>query len=138
MKDTILCEIVSVEKLIFSGYVKFICATGYLGELGIYPGHSPLLSEINPGVTYLIKKNEKEESFYISGGFIEVQPQKVILLADTVVRSKDLNESAAKKAKNLAEKAMLKKSSKFEYSRASIHFAEAVAQLRVLERIRKR
>ncbi len=98
MATSVDCDIVSAEESIFEGKVEFISLTGTLGELGIYPGHTPLLSEVKPGPVRLRMESGEEDIFYVSGGFLEVQPHKVILLADTALRAADLDEAAAEDA----------------------------------------
>jgi F-type H+-transporting ATPase subunit epsilon len=138
MATTVYCDIVSSEKSIFSGQVEFVSLTGSLGDLGITPGHAPLLSGIKPGPVELRTAEGKEEVFYISGGFLEVQPQKVTLLVDTVLHSHDLNEVAAEEARRYAQQAMTDQPANFEYSKVAIQLAEATAQLRTLRQIRKK
>lgn len=136
MAMTIHCDVVSAEKEIFSGRVTMVAATGSLGELGIMPGHAPLLTGIKPGPIRLLFDNGEEETIFASGGYLEVQPGVVTVLADTAVRADDLDEAAALEAIQAAEKAMEDQSSDFEYSVAAAQLAEAAAQLRVL-RMRK-
>ena len=138
MATSVDCDIVSAEESIFEGKVEFISLTGTLGELGIYPGHTPLLSEVKPGPVRLRLESGEEDIFYVSGGFLEVQPHKVILMADTALRAADLNEAAAEEASRQAEQAMADRSSEFEYSRAAGQLAEAAAQLRTLRQIRQK
>ena len=138
MTTSVDCDIVSAEESIFEGKVEFISLTGALGELGIYPGHTPLLSEVKPGPVRLRMESGEEDIFYVSGGFLEVQPHKVILMADTALRAADLNEAAAEEASRQAEQAMADRSSEFEYSRAAGQLAEAAAQLRTLRQIRQK
>ena len=138
MATSVDCDIVSAEESIFEGKVEFISLTGTLGELGIYPGHTPLLSEVKPGPVRLRMESGEEDIFYVSGGFLEVQPHKVILMADTALRAADLNEAAAEEASRQAEQATADRSSEFEYSRAAGQLAEAAAQLRTLRQIRQR
>ncbi|MDB9905079.1 F0F1 ATP synthase subunit epsilon [Oceanospirillaceae bacterium] len=138
MAISVDCDIVSAEESIFEGKVEFISLTGTLGELGIYPGHTPLLSEVKPGPVRLRMESGEEDIFYVSGGFLEVQPHKVILMADTALRAADLNEAAAEEASRQAEQAMADRSSEFEYSRAAGQLAEAAAQLRTLRQIRQK
>ena len=138
MATSVNCDIVSAEESIFEGKVEFISLTGTLGELGIYPGHTPLLSEVKPGPVRLRMESGEEDIFYVSGGFLEVQPHKVILMADTALRAADLNEAAAEEASRQAEQAMADRSSEFEYSRAAGQLAEAAAQLRTLRQIRQK
>ena len=138
MATSVDCDIVSAEESVFSGKVQFISLTGTLGELGITPGHTPLLSEVKPGPVYMRMESGEEDVFYVSGGFLEVQPHKVTLLADTALRAADLNEAAAEEASRQAEQAMADKTSEFEYSRAAGQLAEAAAQLRTLRQIRQK
>src|SRR5690606_15392810 len=92
------CDIVSAEEELFSGLVEMVIAHGHLGDLGILPNHAPLLSDLKPGPVRVIKQGGDEEIFYISGGFIEVQPNMVKILADTATRAKDIDEAAAQAA----------------------------------------
>ena len=131
-------EIVSAEKSIFSGTVSSLVATGVLGELGISPGHAPLLTSLKPGAVKVTDKEGNEEHFYVSGGMLEVQPHVTTILADTASRADDVDEAAAIAAKESAEKAMADQSSEIEYSVAAAELAEAVAQLRTLQGLRKR
>jgi F-type H+-transporting ATPase subunit epsilon len=137
MAMTIHCDVVSAEEELFSGRVTMVVATGSLGELGIMPGHAPLLTGIEPGPVRLLFDNGSEETIFASGGYLEVQPGVVTILADTAVRADDLDEAAATRAMEDAERAMTEQTSDFEYSVAAAQLAEAAAQLRVL-RMRKR
>ena len=138
MAMTVHCDIVSAEEEIFSGLIEFVSVRGSLGELGIYPGHTPLLSEIKPGPVELRKQGGEEDIFYVSGGFLEVQPHKITVLADTALRAGDLDEATAVEAQKQAEQAMADKQGEFEYSRAATQLAEAAAQLRTLDAIRRK
>ena len=138
MAMTVHCDIVSAEEEIFSGLIEFVSVRGSLGELGIYPGHTPLLSEIKPGPVELRKQGGEEDIFYVSGGFLEVQPHKIIVLADTALRAGDLDEATAVEAQKHAEQAMADKQGESEYSRAATQLAEAAAQLRTLDAIRRK
>lgn len=138
MAMTVHCDIVSAEEEIFSGLIEFVSVRGSLGELGIYPGHTPLLSEIKPGPVELRKQGGEEDIFYVSGGFLEVQPHKITVLADTALRAGDLDEATALEAQKHAEQAMADKQGEFEYSRAASQLAEAAAQLRTLDAIRRK
>ena len=137
MAMTVHCDIVSAEEELFSGLVEMVVANGHMGDLGVLPGHAPLLSTIKPGPVRVIKQGGKEEIFYISGGFIEVQPDMVKVLADTAIRAADLDEAAALEAKKAAEKAITAKTADMDYSTASAHLAEAAAQLRTIHELRK-
>ena len=138
MAMTVHCDIVSAEEEIFSGLIEFVSVTGSLGDLGIYPGHAPLLTELKPGPVELRKQGGEQDIFYISGGFLEVQPHKVTVLADTALHAGDLDEAAAMEAQKHAEQAMSDKTSEFEYSKAASQLAEATAQLRTLQQIRQK
>jgi F-type H+-transporting ATPase subunit epsilon len=131
------CDIVSAEKSIFSGLVEMVVAAGTLGDLGVLPGHAPLLTGLIPGPVRVVLPGGEEQVFYVSGGYLEVQRGVVTLLADTAARADDLTEAAALQAKEDAERAMQEQSSEFEYGRAAAQLAEAVAQLRALRQQRK-
>ena len=137
MAMTMHCDIVSAEKSIFSGLVEMVVVAGTLGDLGIAPGHAPLLTGLNPGPVKLILAGGEVEVFYVSGGFLEVQRNVVTLLADTALRADDVDEAAALQAVADAEKAMAHKGAEFEYSLVAAQFAEAAAQLRALRQMRK-
>ncbi len=134
MAMTIHCDVVSAEKELFSGRVTMVVATGTLGELGILPGHAPLLTGIMPGPVRLLFDNGTEETIFASGGYLEVQPGIVTVLADTAERAEDLDEAAAIAAKEAAEKALAEQTSEFEYSAVAAQLAEASAQLRMLRK----
>jgi F-type H+-transporting ATPase subunit epsilon len=134
---TMQLEIVSAEQSLFSGRVQAIMATGTVGELGIYPGHSPLLTSLKPGQIRAILADGREDVFYMSGGMLEVQPDLVTVLADTALRAADLDEAAALAAKELAVKKLSEQKSGIEYSRALSELAEAAAQLKAIDVIRR-
>lgn len=138
MAKTMQLEIVSAEAGIFSGKFEKIIVTGSMGELGIYPGHRQLLTSLKPGQISAVLENGKEEVFYISGGMLEVQPEIVTVLADTALRAADLNEVAVIAAKEEAECRLSEQKAGIEYSRAMTELAEAAAQLRAIQMIRKR
>ncbi|MDB3992210.1 F0F1 ATP synthase subunit epsilon [Gammaproteobacteria bacterium] len=137
METKMQCDIVSAEESIFSGDVEMVIAAGSLGDLGISFGHAPLLTALIPGPVRLILDGGEEEVFYVSGGFLEVQRDAVTLLADTALRAADVDETAAAKAVEDAEKAMANQGADFEYGAAAAQLAEAVAQLRALKQIKK-
>lgn len=138
MVMTVHVDIVSAEKEIFSGAAEMVFAPAELGEVGITPRHAPLISKLNPGEVR-VKANEKEtHEFFISGGLLEVQPHLVTVLADTAIRAKDIDEAAALEAKAKAEEALEDKSGKIDYATAQAQLAEAMMQLRALDRLRKR
>ncbi len=138
MATTVHCDIVSAEQEIFSGLVEMIVATGTAGDLGITPGHAALLTELKPGPIRLVTQDGEEEVFYVSGGFLEVQPKQVKVLADTALRADDVDEAAAAEAQRQAQIALENQSGDFDYSRAATQLAEAAAQLRTLQAIRKK
>lgn len=137
MTKTMQLEIVSAERAVFSGVVQMIAITGTVGELGIYPGHRQLLTSLKPGQLKAILENGKEELFYISGGMLEVQPSSATILADTALRAADLDEAAALAAQEEATRLLADKKSGMEYSRAMTELAEAAAQLRAIQMLRK-
>jgi len=138
MAMTVHCDIASAEGEIFSGLVEMVIAHGNLGDLGITPGHAPLLTDLKPGPIRLIKQGGQAEVFYISGGFLEVQPHTVKVLADTVQRAADIDEAAAQEALKAAEKALNEKGTEFDYGSAAAHLAEVAAQLRTVQQMRKK
>ena len=133
----IKCQIVSAEEEIFSGDVAMVFATGEMGELGIAPRHTPLLTRLKPGQVRVQLEDGSEEFFYVSGGLIEIQPQVVTVLADTAIRAHDLDEAAANKAREEAERMLEDKQSDLEIAQAQAQLAESLAQLAALERLRK-
>jgi F-type H+-transporting ATPase subunit epsilon len=137
MSMTMHCDIVSAERSIFSGLVEMVVAAGAIGDLGVTPGHAPLLTALIPGPVRLVKAGGEEEIFYVSGGFLEVQRGVVTLLADTALRADDLDEAAALQAMEEAERAIANQGAEFEYSAAAAQLAEAAAQLRALRQIKK-
>ena len=138
MSMTIHCDIVSAEQEIFSGRVEMLVATGSLGELGISHGHSPLLTSLIPGPVRIIKQGGEEEIYYVSGGFLEVQPGVVSVLVDTAIRAGDVDEAAAEEARQVAAKAITNQNGEFDYGRASAQLAEASAQLATVQKLRKK
>lgn len=131
-------DVVSAEAKIFSGLVESLRATGSEGELGIMPNHTPLLTRLLPGTMSLTLQGGEEDILYISGGFLEVQPTVVTVLADTVVRAADLDEAAALEAKKHAESMLESKKTEIDYSKALAELAEAAAQLRAIQKLRKK
>ena len=138
MAMTVHCDIVSAEEELFSGLVEMVVAHGNQGDLGILLGHAPLLTDLKPGPVRVIKHGGEQEVFYISGGFLEVQPNMVKVRADTAVRAADLDEAAALEAQKAAEKALSEKGTEFDYSTAAARLAEAAAQLRTIQELRKK
>ncbi len=138
MAMTIHVDIVSAEGEIFSGLAEMVYAPAVMGEVGIAPRHTPLVTQLKPGEVRVDTGGGKEmQHFYVSGGILEVQPHMVTVLADTAVRAADLDEAAAQDAKRRAEDAMANRTSEFEYAKAQAELAEAAAQLRAIERMRK-
>lgn len=131
-------DIVSAEKEIFSGLVQSVVATGALGELGVMLGHTPLLTSIRPGEVRLVKLNGDVEVIYISGGFLEVQPAVVTILADAAERAEELDEAAAREAQKVAQSRIAQKTSELEYSKALAELAQAAAQLRAIGKLRSK
>jgi F-type H+-transporting ATPase subunit epsilon len=135
---TLRLDIVSAEKQIFSGDVEMVFVSGEMGELGIAPGHSQLLTLLKPGYVRSLLPNKEEEIFYISGGMLEVQPYIVSVLADTAMRANDLDEAQALAAKEQAEKALAGKISAMDITKATAELAEATAQIRLIQRLKRR
>lgn len=137
MTTTIRCDIVSAEAEIFSGVVEMVVATGELGELGIAPRHAPLITRLKPGQVRVKLPGGEEQFFYVSGGILEVQPQVVTVLTDTAIRADDLDEAAAKAAKDEAERILAGRGEAMDVAEAQQKLVEAMAQLQALERLRK-
>ena len=135
---TIHCDIVSAERAIFSGEVTAVSLRGTLGELGIHPGHAPLLTGVAAGTVQLSLAGGGSEIFYASGGFLEVQPGVVTILADTAARAEDIDEAAAQTARQAAERALAENAADFDYSLAASQLAAAHAQLRTIDELKKR
>lgn len=138
MAITTHLDIVSAEHQIFSGLVEMVVATGELGEIGITPGHAPLLTVLKPGEVRLTLPDNVQEIYYVQGGMLEVQPHSVTILADVVERADHLDEAAALAAKAHAESAMANKGSDIDYSVAAVELARAVAQIRAIQKLRKK
>jgi F-type H+-transporting ATPase subunit epsilon len=138
MAMTFHCDIVSAEKEIFSGRVTMLSVTGSIGELGIMPGHAPLLTGIRPGPVRLRLDDGEEEVFFASGGFLEVQPGVTTILADTALRAEDIDEASAVAAQQEAERALADQAVDIEFSAATAMLAEATARQRTLAELRKR
>jgi F-type H+-transporting ATPase subunit epsilon len=137
MAMTIHVDIVSAEQEIFSGTAEMVIAPAEMGEVGIAPRHTPMLTRLKPGDIRVQTAGKEEQFFYVSGGMLEVQPHVVTVLADTAVRAHDLDEAAAVEAKQRAETALKDKAGKMDYAKAQAELAEAVAQLRTIEKLRK-
>ena len=137
MTTTIRCDIVSAEEEIFHGDVTMVVATGEMGELGIAPRHAPLITKLKPGYVRITLVGGEQQEFYISGGILEVQPQVVTILADTAIRSTDIDEAAVLKAKEEAERVLANRGEAMEVAEAQAKLTEALVQLQALERLRK-
>jgi len=137
MAMTMHVDIVSAESSIFSGTATALHAPATLGEVGILPRHSPLLTSLQPGEIRVVT-GDQEEAYYVSGGLLEVQPHRVTVLADTVLRARNLDEAAAMEAKARAEQSLQDHGGEVDYARAQAELAEAVAQLQTIQRLRRR
>lgn len=133
---TIHVEIVSAEEQIWSGEGTMVYAPGAMGELGIAPRHTPLITPLKAGDVRVQTEDGKEEFFFISGGILEVQPDMVTVLSDTAIRAADLDEAKALEAQKRAEEAMGDKASEMDYARAKAELAQIAAQLRSIEKIK--
>ncbi len=138
MAMTIHVDIVSAEREIFSGLAEMIFAPAILGEVGIAPGHAPLLTRLGPGEVRLKLEGGADQAFYISGGMLEVQPRVVTVLSDTAERAEDLDEAAVVRAKEAAERALSENTGAMDYAKARAELAETIAQLQTIERLRRR
>jgi F-type H+-transporting ATPase subunit epsilon len=138
MVMTVHVDIVSAEKEIFSGTAEMVFAPAEMGEVGIAPRHAPMITRLNPGEVRVKISDKESHPYFISGGILEVQPHLVTILADTAIRAKDIDEAAALQAKARAEEALADKSGKIDYATAQAQLAQAIMQLRTLDRLRKR
>ena len=138
MPATMQCHIVSAEEEIYSGRIAMLSLVGTLGELGVLPGHAPLLTGIRPGPVRLRDEDGEEEVFYAAGGYLEIQPGVVTVLADTALRASDIDEAAAAEAQQEAERALTEAAAEMDYGRVQAQLAAATAQQRTLEELRKR
>ena len=138
MAMTVHLDVVSAEQSVFSGEVTTIQVTGSEGELGIHPGHAPLLTGLKPGMVRLVKQDGSEDIIYVAGGTLEVQPKTVTVLADVAIRGEELDEQAAEEAKREAQAQMASSTStELDTHAAAVQLAEAIAQLRVIRQLRK-
>lgn len=138
MAMTMHVDIVSAEQEIFSGTVTQVFAPAELGEVGIMPRHAPMLSTLKAGVVRIISQQGEEQTFFVSGGILEIQPHVVSILSDTALRASDIDESAALEAKARAEAAMKDKASDMDYAKAKSELIAAVAQIETLKKLRKK
>lgn len=135
--STIQVEVVSAEKQLYSGEATMVVAPGQMGELGIMPNHAPLLTQIKPGTLKISHADGSEELLYVAGGVLEVQPDKITVLADIAERSEDLDEARAEEARRAAEE-KLQAGGDMDYAQAQAELARAVAQLQAIQKLRKR
>jgi len=135
---TIRVDVVSAEQSIFSGEAKFVALPGESGELGILHGHTPLITRIRPGTVRIEKPDGEEEFVFVAGGILEVQPNKVTVLADVAIRGHDLDEAKALEAKKAAEEAMQNRSTDIDFAHAQSEFAMAAAQLAAIAKLRQK
>lgn len=137
MATTMQVDIVSAEEEIFSGEVEMLFAPAEMGEVGIMPRHTPLITRLKPGEVKVQMSGQEDQYFYVSGGILEVQPHVVTVLSDTAARAKDLDEAQAQEAKDRAEAALAEKGSQIDSAKALAELAQAAAQLRMIQRLRK-
>ncbi|MCG7563694.1 MULTISPECIES: F0F1 ATP synthase subunit epsilon [Pseudoalteromonas] len=138
MAMTVRLDVVSAEKSLYSGDVTAIQVTGSEGELGIHPGHAPLLTGLKPGMVRLVTEDNTEEFIYVAGGTLEVQPKTVTVLADVAIRAEEIDEQAAEEAKREAEAQLASGTAgELDYQQAAMQLEEALAQLRLLRQLRK-
>ena len=138
MANTIHLDIVSAEAEIFSGEATMVHAPAELGEVGIAPRHTPLVTRLAPGDVRVTTPGGDEEFFYVSGGVLEVQPHVVTVLSDTALRAHDIDEAAVREAKRKAEERVSEQHDEYDYARARAQLAEAAAQLQTLQKLRRR
>jgi F-type H+-transporting ATPase subunit epsilon len=135
--NTMQVEVVSAEQEIFSGEATMLIATAQAGELGIYPQHTPLLTNLKPGDVRIQIEGGEEIVIYVSGGILEVTPKKITVLSDTAIRADDLDEAAALEAQRKAEQALKDSTADINYAKAKVELAQAAAQLQALRKMRK-
>ena len=138
MAATMTVDIVSAEAEIWSGTAKMLFAPAVMGEVGVLPKHTPLLTKIKPGEVRVINEEDEEEFFYVSGGMLEILPTGVTVLADTAQRAHDLDEAAALEAKEAAEKALQDRKDDIDYATAEAELAQAVAQIEAIRKLKKK
>ena len=139
MSNTIQVDVVSAEEQIYSGPAEFVTLPGEVGELGIYPRHTPLITRIKPGAVRIKVPGRTDEEFvFVAGGILEVQPRGVTVMADTAIRGKDLDEAKANQVKKMAEEAMVNQDSEIDYAVAQAELAIALAQLAAIQRLRQK
>lgn len=137
MANTIKVDVVSAESSIFEGEAEFVALPGESGELGIYPQHTPLITRIRPGAVRIKLSGQADEEFvFVAGGILEVQPNRVTVLADTAIRGQDLDEAKAEAAKRAAEEALANRTGDIDYAKAQAELATAIAELAALRKFR--
>ncbi len=136
MAMTMHVDVVSAESSIFSGTAELVFAPAREGEVGVLPRHTPYLTQLKPGQVRVVKLGGEEETFFVSGGMLEVQPHVVTVLADTALRAKDIDEAAALQAKERAEQAMRDRTGEMEFAEAQAELAQAIAQLQMIQKLR--
>jgi F-type H+-transporting ATPase subunit epsilon len=137
MANTIHVDVVSAEASIFDGEAEFVALPGETGELGIYPQHTPLITRIRPGAVRIkLAADGREEFVFVAGGILEVQPNRVTVLADTAIRGADLDEAKAEEAKRVAEEALANRAGTIDYAKAQAELAAAIAQIAALRKLR--
>ena len=138
MASAVFCSIVSAEEEIFSGQVEMVVATGTIGELGILPGHTPLLTGVRPGPVRLLLEGGGEEIYFASGGYLEVQPTSIQILADTALRADDIDEAAAQEAQRKAEQELADQKVDLDFARVMADLQEQAAMLRTIQKFREK
>ena len=138
MAMTLHVDIVSAESEIFSGTATMVFAPAEMGEVGIAPRHAPMLTRLKPGEVRVQSEGAEEQSFFVSGGLLEVQPHVVTVLADTAIRAADLDEAQALEAKQRAEKMLSDKTADIDYAKAQAELAQSIAQLRAIRKLREK
>ena len=136
MAMTVHLDVVSAEKMIFTGRVESLQVSGSEGELGVNPGHAPLLTALKPGTIRIVKQGGEEEVIYVAGGILEVQPSNISVLADVAARAEDLDANAAQEAKRKAEEAIANPGADFDYAEAAADLARAIAQLKAIKSLK--
>ncbi len=135
--NTIKVDVVSAEESIFEGDAEFVALPGEAGELGIYPQHTPLITRIRPGAVRIKVAGKSEEEFvFVAGGILEVQPNRVTVLADTAIRGHDLDEAKAEEARKAAEEALANRSADIDYAKAQAELVAAMAQIAAIRKLR--
>ncbi len=138
MSKTIKCDIVSAREMVFSGSATLVVAIGENGELGITPGHAPLMTTLKPGPVRVLAKDGAETVFFAAGGILEVVPHLVTVLTDSAIRAADLDEAAARRAKEDAERELAERTTSMEFMEAQARLAKALTELQAMERLRKK